>query len=577
MNPWKVVAAAVRGPDHEEDGSPCQDAFAHRLDGKRLIAAVADGAGSAAHSHEGARRLCDVVVGELAKCGLGLPNGAGEADPVVEDWSDRACTAVQMVRDELRYRIAQTPETEEAASLRDYAATLVAVVAEPEGGFFLHIGDGAAAALADLDAWSESILSKPENGEFANETYFFTGDDWRERLRFTCFGPSELIVLLSDGAMPFTLADKMAGLEPRFMAPVTSFPRRRRRGDRRTGARQHSRPRGCPAHIRRRQDAGLDPPPGTDAMTEHFIARVPGSAPRRLKLGKVIHKGGGAGRIVAVSGDPSVVAKLYHDPRTAAPYEAKIAAMLERPPALPPIENGSQRFEQIAWPRAIVEDDGGTFRGFIMPFIDPEPGGPAGNASGQGAPPPSRSARKLRLSPLRRPERGRGGRRAAPARPPHHRSQAAEPVDLQALHVCGGGRLRWPLDRRRQRHPLPRRPVHRRLPGAGDGKRRARSGRARRRPGTASRSAGHPVPAHEQRHPSLPGRAPPSQATRSAPNRSASTPASTPMAPGRTAARPPRPAVFTTTSKRKPANSSGARSPPATGPPPANGAITCAA
>lgn len=105
-------------------------------------------------------------------------------------------------------------------------------------------------------------------------------------------------------------------------------------------------------------------------MSERFIAKVPGSAPRRIRLGKVIHKGGGAGRIVAVSGDPSVVAKLYHDPRTAAPYEAKIAAMLERPPALPPIEDGSRRFEQIAWPRAIVEDDRGTFRGFVMPFID---------------------------------------------------------------------------------------------------------------------------------------------------------------------------------------------------------------
>lgn len=223
MIPWKVVAASVRGPDHEVDGTPCQDAFAHRTDGRRLIAAVADGAGSAARSHEGAQRLCDVVVEELGRCSLALPNGAGEADPVMEDWRTRACSAVRMVRDELRYRISQTPESEEAVRLRDYAATLVAVVAEPEGGFFLHIGDGVAAALADTAAWSDGVLSKPENGEFANETYFFTGDDWRERLRLTCFGPSELIVLLSDGAMPFTLADKLAGLEPRFMAPVTKF------------------------------------------------------------------------------------------------------------------------------------------------------------------------------------------------------------------------------------------------------------------------------------------------------------------------------------------------------------------
>jgi hypothetical protein len=223
MTDWKVIGAAVRGPLHEQDGSPCQDAFAHRIDGRRLVAAVADGAGSAPHSDEGAQRLCEVLVKELGACTVAMPNCADDADRVIAEWIDHTRAAIQMVRDELRYRIVQRPETHDAARLRDYAATLVAVVTEPEGGFFLHIGDGAAAALADATAWSESVLSAPENGEYANETYFFTGDDWRERLRLTRFGPSELIVLLSDGAMPFTLAEKLSGLEPRFMAPVTTF------------------------------------------------------------------------------------------------------------------------------------------------------------------------------------------------------------------------------------------------------------------------------------------------------------------------------------------------------------------
>ena len=105
-------------------------------------------------------------------------------------------------------------------------------------------------------------------------------------------------------------------------------------------------------------------------MTERFTARGLAGAQRPLTLGKVIHKGGGAGRIVAVADDPASVVKLYHDPATAAPYEEKIEAMLARPPALPPIVDGGERFEQIAWPRAIVEDNRGQFRGFLMPFID---------------------------------------------------------------------------------------------------------------------------------------------------------------------------------------------------------------
>lgn len=221
MTGWKVVGASVRGPDHEADGSPCQDAFCHRTESGRLVAAVADGAGSAARSDEGARRLCEVLVEELSRCNAALPADADEA--VIEAWTDCARAAITMVRDEFRYRIAQTPEDGDDARLRDYAATLVATVAEPGGGLFFHIGDGAAAALPTPEAWDDGVLSAPENGEFANETYFFTGEDWRERLRLTPFGASELIVLLSDGAMPFTLAKRYAGLEPRFMAPVTRF------------------------------------------------------------------------------------------------------------------------------------------------------------------------------------------------------------------------------------------------------------------------------------------------------------------------------------------------------------------
>jgi len=65
--------------------------------------------------------------------------------------------------------------------------------------------------------------SRPENGKFANETYFFTGANWRDRPRLSPFGASALILLVSDGAMPFTLAEKFQGLEPRLIAPVTAY------------------------------------------------------------------------------------------------------------------------------------------------------------------------------------------------------------------------------------------------------------------------------------------------------------------------------------------------------------------
>ena len=52
---WHVVGASVRGTAHEKDDTPCQDAHDYRLlPNNTLLVAVADGAGSADRSAEGA-------------------------------------------------------------------------------------------------------------------------------------------------------------------------------------------------------------------------------------------------------------------------------------------------------------------------------------------------------------------------------------------------------------------------------------------------------------------------------------------------------------------------------------------
>ena len=58
---WQATAASVRGTSHEKTGQPCQDA--HRweiLPGAILVAAVADGAGSASLGDMGAQVGADV-------------------------------------------------------------------------------------------------------------------------------------------------------------------------------------------------------------------------------------------------------------------------------------------------------------------------------------------------------------------------------------------------------------------------------------------------------------------------------------------------------------------------------------
>src|SRR4051794_19373 len=60
---YTAAAAAVRGRAHQELGLPCQDAFAlGEARGGVLVAAVADGAGSAALAEVGARIAAETAV-----------------------------------------------------------------------------------------------------------------------------------------------------------------------------------------------------------------------------------------------------------------------------------------------------------------------------------------------------------------------------------------------------------------------------------------------------------------------------------------------------------------------------------
>lgn len=98
---------------------------------------------------------------------------------------------------------------------------------------------------------------------------------------------------------------------------------------------------------------------------------------RRLTLGKLL-KSGGAGSVFLLPGANDLVAKIYHDTMDLALYERKVTAMLQHAPDLPDLGSsgdaagrGSQgRIVQIAWPRSLLRDAEGRFRGFAMPKLD---------------------------------------------------------------------------------------------------------------------------------------------------------------------------------------------------------------
>lgn len=218
---WRIACASVIGPGHEADGSDCQDAHGVATDEKGyLVAVVSDGAGSTTAGGIAAKLICDELPRKLIES-LSLLND--------ERSSDRRCIArmrrvlrvsIEAVRGSL---VSLAKETQ--TSTDDLLATLVGVVAHPEfGGVFFHIGDGAAITFDGNG--NELALSPPENGEYANTTYFLIEDHWQAHLRLRFFGVGfETIFLMSDGVTDLSFVRDGKGLTPfkPFFAPISSF------------------------------------------------------------------------------------------------------------------------------------------------------------------------------------------------------------------------------------------------------------------------------------------------------------------------------------------------------------------
>jgi hypothetical protein len=216
---WRVVGVSVAGPSHTTAGLPCQDAcFTEIVDGRILVAAVSDGAGSARHAQQGSGITSHAAVAYLSEVLARLGGVPLDPRPIVEQ-------AILSVRAKLEVEAVTAPGR---ARLQDYHATLVGCLADADGGWFFHVGDGAALAAprsaeGSAPDWSRATVSPPANGEHANETFFVTLDDWASNLRLTHFPAAQTIALMSDGVTPFAMAEAAAAPDERFLGPVDQF------------------------------------------------------------------------------------------------------------------------------------------------------------------------------------------------------------------------------------------------------------------------------------------------------------------------------------------------------------------
>jgi serine/threonine protein phosphatase PrpC len=213
ISEWRVLAASVCGTSHLKNQQLCQDAHHWQiLSDNILVAAAADGAGSASQGKVGA-----MVAVETAIENISLKEITREA------LADDATVQSLLTEAMLAARIAV--EDEAAASKKqpqDLATTLIVMVATPEFVAVAQIGDGL--AVAKDSTGNLLALTMPDNGEYINETTFLTSPGALEAAQMRLWRETIVNVgVLTDGLQ--MLALNMVVSEPHkpFFFPLFDF------------------------------------------------------------------------------------------------------------------------------------------------------------------------------------------------------------------------------------------------------------------------------------------------------------------------------------------------------------------
>jgi len=153
---------------------------------------VADGAGSASRSQEGAEFFCHRFV------------------EFFEDFFSSGGVLPEVTRAICETWLAETREAlrefalSDQANLREFACTFLGAILGKTGARFLQVGDGAIvfSDVRDQYAWA----AWPEQTEYANVTYFATQDDAEAHLQFE-EGKADVfeVALFTDGLQRLAL------------------------------------------------------------------------------------------------------------------------------------------------------------------------------------------------------------------------------------------------------------------------------------------------------------------------------------------------------------------------------------
>jgi hypothetical protein len=199
----------VQGTGHRRNGQVCQDA--HRwqvVEQDVLIAAVADGAGTAACAEIGAALAVQAgVLGAIGQLQAERPRSRLEWTILLQ----RAFAQARAVVIQNALDMELSPQ--------EFSTTLLLAVAAPERLAVGQVGDGA--VVARKRDGSFTAITRPAVQEYINETTFLTSPEYLDRAEWaTSAEPITGLALLSDGLQMLALKMPHGAPHPAFFAPL---------------------------------------------------------------------------------------------------------------------------------------------------------------------------------------------------------------------------------------------------------------------------------------------------------------------------------------------------------------------
>ena len=206
-----IIAASVTQPGtrHINSETPNQDSVYFELlpDGQGIVAAVSDGAGSASRAKEGSQLAAKYAVKRAVQAirddepiNHAVQAGLHTAREAIKHRAHivhrQALPEPQVTDSGAHPERAKTQASKVVDLMADYHCTLVLVAWVGDEAAAAQIGDGAAIAES---AGTCKMLTIPQRGEYANETYFVTEPHFRQTIFNRETSGITAIMLFTDG------------------------------------------------------------------------------------------------------------------------------------------------------------------------------------------------------------------------------------------------------------------------------------------------------------------------------------------------------------------------------------------